>query len=445
MRRRSPLRFAILVCILLSSVGADADDLRLDRENMRNILNIVAKDIEKNYHDATLGGLDWKALTEEARKKIEDAKSVSAMVTAIFSLVDKLHDSHTVFLAPQRVARPRFGFEAKPFGDEIRIYSLNPKGAAAAAGLKIGDRIVQINGFSAERNSFDLMMLYYRVLHPVLRLQVVYARGDSPPQTVLLDAKVKQGTMVEDLTNDLNLWRLIAEADETTTYFTNAFDGGIAYMQVPTFSGGHLPMPHRFDSAKAVIIDLRGNLGGNTDVLAELTGHFEAQPGTMADIVTRKKTDSIKFKPQKPNFAAPMFILVDSESASAAEMFARHFQRGRRATIIGDRTSGRVNAAQFFPEHIGTDRIIPFGLEISVGRVVFPDGEQLEKRGVTPDVQCVPTAEQLSNGHDPCLAMALTLARKAAGLPEDLPDSTRKDLAALVASMNRERESGWKD
>ncbi len=265
----------------------------------------------------------------------------------------------------------------------------------------------------------------------MLRLQVVYSRGDSPPQTILLDAKVKKDTMVEDLTNDLNLWSLIAEADDTTTYFTNAFEGGIAYMQVPSFSGGHLPMPHRFDSAKSVIIDLRGNLGGNTDVLAELTGHFEAQPGTIADIVTRKKTESIKFKPQKPNFAVPMFILVDSESASAAEMFARHFQRARRATIIGDRTSGRVNAAQFFPEHIGTERIVPFGLEISVGRVVFPDGEQLEKRGVTPE--------------DPCLTMALTMARKAAGLPEALPDSTSKDLAALVASMSRERERGWKD
>ncbi len=159
MRTGSPLRFTILVCIVLSAAAAAADDLRLDRENMRNILNVVAKDIEKNYYDPTFGGLDWKALTEEARRKIDDAKSVSAMVTAIFSLVDKLHDSHTVFLAPQRVARPRFGFEAKPFGEEVRIYSLNPKGAAAAAGLKIGDRIIQINGFSAERNSFDLMML----------------------------------------------------------------------------------------------------------------------------------------------------------------------------------------------------------------------------------------------------------------------------------------------
>ncbi len=79
MRRMSPLRLAIIGCVLLSAVVAAADDLRLDRENMRNILNVVAKDIEKNYYDATFGGLDWKTLTEEARKKIDDAKSVSAM------------------------------------------------------------------------------------------------------------------------------------------------------------------------------------------------------------------------------------------------------------------------------------------------------------------------------------------------------------------------------
>src|SRR4051812_13437388 len=111
----------IFLALAMPSQSFAGDDLRLDRENMRNILNVVSKDVEKNYYDATLHGLDWKSLTAEARKKIDEATSVSAMVTAIFSLVDKLKDSHTLFNPPGRVNRPLFGFVGKPIGQDIFI------------------------------------------------------------------------------------------------------------------------------------------------------------------------------------------------------------------------------------------------------------------------------------------------------------------------------------
>jgi len=63
------------------------------------------------------------------------------------------------------------------------------------------------------------------------------------------------------------------------------------------------------------------------------------------------------------------------------------------------------------------------GLEISVARVVFPGSEELENRGVTPDIKCLPTGDQLRQKQDMCRSLAYVLARKALALPEE-PDKT---------------------
>lgn len=60
--------------------------------------------------------------------------------------------------------------------------------------------------------------------------------------------------------------------------------------------------------------------------------------------------------------------------------------------------------------------MIYFATEITVGRFVFPGGKELEKTGVTPDQACLPSGEALRKGEDPCFDLALSLARKAAGL-----------------------------
>ena len=336
-------RACFFLFLLISTALSAQDNLvsGLDRERMRSMLKVVAGDIEKNYYDPALHGLDWKALTAQAEQRINQAKTPSEMITAIFLLVDKLKDSHTFFLPPSRVNRPLFGLNAKMFGDEARIYDLKPKGAAAAAGLQMGDRILEINGYRPQRKDFDNAMLYYRILHPLPKWKITYARGASPPQTVVVEAKIKTGTRALDLTSEENIERYLTENfGESEKYFSSMLEDDIGYLQVPSFSGetvllGNLQKP------KAVILDLRGNPGGSTDALAEFAGHFEPQPVTMADMVGRKKREPIKVKSRGPNYSVPLVILVDSRSSSAAEIFARHFQRTGRATVVGDRSSGK--------------------------------------------------------------------------------------------------------
>jgi C-terminal processing protease CtpA/Prc len=197
------------------------------------------------------------------------------------------------------------------------------------------------------------------------------------------------------------------------------FEGNIGYLKLRTF----MVSPRNVDSmvskvknSRAVIIDLRGNGGGAIETLTSLAGSFTDQSYEMAKQVGRDKTEAIKVKAETPRIIAPVFVMVDSESASASEMFARDLQVRKRAVVIGDNSSGRVNLGQIFPEKVGASVMVAFGTEIAVAKVLMEDGEELENHGVKPDEFCIPTAQDLQQEKDPCLDRALELAGKATAL-----------------------------
>jgi len=94
-----------------------------------------------------------------------------------------------------------------------------------------------------------------------------------------------------------------------------------------------------FKDSKAVVLDLRGNGGGDQQTMVDLMGQFAGETFDMAQSISRKKSESIRVKPLSPHLTCPLFILVDSASASASDMFARSMQIHKRGVVIGDRTS----------------------------------------------------------------------------------------------------------
>lgn len=417
-------RLFVFFGLALTTVASlSAQSIGFERARAKLMLKQVSDEIEDKFYDPNLQGLEWKELTAQAEQRIEKTDSIGDMLTAIFVLVDHLKDSHTIFIPPGRAARTLYGFEAKAFGDEIRIYEIEEDGAAASAGLQLGDRILAINGYATDRDNIDLMMLYFRVLRPVARMEISYSRGNERPRTILVEAEIKQGKRQMDLASGQDVYQLIREleSDRETFHYRNYGDG-IAYLQLPYFTPNKRFVKNlvkEIDSAKAIVVDLRGNPGGAVTGLEYLCGFFEAEPAVIAEMAGRKKNEPIRSKPQSPKLAVPLFILVDSQSASAAEVFARHFQRTGRGVVIGDHSSGRVTVSQFRRFEVGMEIVAFYGVSVAVARLVFPDGEELEKRGVTPDHLCLPTAEDLREERDPCRGKALALARASLGLPEE--------------------------
>ncbi len=413
------IRLYLLILCLSFVPACLAADLNFERGRAGIMLDVISSDIEKNYFDPAIGGLNWKNEVAQTRQKINTAQSTSEIYTAMFALVNKINNSHTTFLPPGRSTQVAFGFNAKAVGDKIYIYEIKKKGPAEAAGLKAGDQIIGVNGFTAARDSYDLMMLYFRALRPVSALELVYARGNGAPQKLLLQGKVKQNPIVTDLTQDFNIWTLLREIEsEEEVKFHYKMIDDIGYLQIPAFiyseDSFFAGLLKKMNGAKAIVLDFRGNPGGAIRGLEELGGYFEPQPVVVADMVGRKKTEQIKIKPRNPNFPVPLVILVDSQSFSCSELFARHFQREGRAVVIGDHTAGYATAANFFSHKVGTDTIVPYGIQIATARVVFPGNEDLEKKGVTPDQSCLPTGDDMANDKDPCKDRAVALAHELA-------------------------------
>jgi len=390
-----------------------ADD-KYERGRMEDIMDVVAKDIQKKFYDPKLRGADWKAITEKARQRIRQSDHIGEMLAAIASVPYQLYDSHTYFIPPGRSAKVDYGFEAEPFAKDVLVYKLKKNGPAIKAGLQLGDKIVAIDGFAAKRENFFEMERYFEFLNPATELTLEVQRNDVPSRTIKIPAKIEQRGPGYFM--DYNAIRQMIDAEEPIYKHQN-YEGNVGYLKLRAFllSPNDVgSMVRRVKDSSAVIIDLRGNGGGAEQTLTALAGSFSDQPYEMAKQVGRDKTESLNVKPRPPRIAAPLYIMLDDESASASEMFARDMQIRKKAVVIGDNSSGRVNRAQIFWEKVGAQDMVGFGVEIAVSKVVMADGEELEGHGVKPDQFCIPTAKDLHDEKDTCLDRALELARAAA-------------------------------
>ncbi len=394
----------------------EADD-KFERGRMEDVMDVVARDVQKNFYDPSLKGADWTTITERARQRIRQADHLGDMLGAIASVPYQLNDSHTYFIPPGRSARVDYGFEAKPFGKDILVYKVNKDGLAIKADLRLGDRLVAMGGFAAKRENFFEMTRYFEFLNPVNELTLEVIRGNEAPRTIKIPARIEQRG--KGYLMDYNEIRRMIDAAEPI-YKHGNYPGNVGYLKLRAFmlsTGDVDSMVNKVKSSNAVIIDLRGNGGGARDTLSSLAGHFTDQPYEMANQVGRDKTEALRVKTQRPQITVPVFVIIDSESASAAEMFARDLQIRKKATVLGDTSSGRVNMAKIFWENIGAYDRVGFGIEIAVSRVLMENGDELENHGVTPDEFCIPTAQDLHEEKDPCLDRVLEMARTAASHP----------------------------
>src|SRR3981081_3230709 len=173
------LRRVLFVVLLFSCATSYCASNKAERRRMEQILNLVSKDVRNNFYDPTLKGLDWSALTDQARQRIRSADELGEMNGAISALLYKLQDSHTVFIPQKRKFKAVYGFEAQPFANNIFVYQLDKTGPAAKAGLQLGDQIVGVNHLNAVRETFFSMMRYLTILDPRVELDVEVAEQGS--------------------------------------------------------------------------------------------------------------------------------------------------------------------------------------------------------------------------------------------------------------------------
>ena len=137
---------------------------------------------------------------------------------------------------------------------------------------------------------------------------------------------------------------------------------------------------------QSLILDLRGNPGGLLTTAIELSDRF-LPSGTIVSTRGRTQADnSQETATYAHTWKVPLVVLVDHDSASAAEIFAAAIQENRRGVIVGETSYGKGTVQTLFPLES-----VSGALRLTTAKFYSPDGREMAGVGVTPDVKVTGT------------------------------------------------------
>ncbi|MFN2612914.1 MAG: S41 family peptidase [Solirubrobacterales bacterium] len=275
----------------------------------------------------------------------------------------------------------------------LRVVRVIPHAPAERAGIQRGDVIVSAAG------------------HPLAGLSAdagaALIKGE-PGTPVDLKIDPEGGGKIEALTVNRARVRLPA-AHGTLRHVDGQPVGYVRYLTFSSGAHGELEKAiHGLDDrgAKGFVLDLRGNGGGllNEAVLSASLFLDSGQlvVSTKSRVQGSRKYDAVGH----PLPAKPLVVLIDHETASAAEILTAALADHGIATVVGTRSYGKGVFQDVLPLDSGG------ALDLTVGRYFTPDGTSLAGKGIQPDVRA---KDDLHTQPDEGLAQALAVLGKSIG------------------------------
>jgi len=380
------------------------------------MLDEVAKDVRKHYYDPKFHGVDWDSKVAEAKNKIKKETSLNMALADIAAALASLDDSHTFFLPPPRPYRHDYGFQMEMIGNQCYVSRVRPGSDAEAQGVKPGDEVLAIEGYVPDRQNLWKIDYRFKLLRPQPDLQVTLRDPAGRQRQVVVKAKIVNLKRLIDLaggSGDTDFWGLVREEEDQQHRMrvrSNSLGDELLVAKLPAFFFDQQEVDSLIDKARkhqALILDLRGNPGGAVETLKYLLGGIFEDEVKIGNRAGRKELKPEIAKSRgRSAFTGKIIVLVDSESASASELFARIVQLEKRGIVIGDRSAGSVMEAKRYSYQAGMGIVVFYGASITEADFIMTDGKSLEHTGVTPDEVVVPSATDLASGRDPVLAYA---------------------------------------
>lgn len=413
------LRVLISALLLFAFIGSALSQSfsSHDRDRGITMLRTVRDDIKKNYYDPGFRGIDLEARVKLAEERIKQAKSNAEVLGVIAQVMLEFNDSHTVFLPPQRLARVEYGWQMQTFGENCYVIAVKPRSDAEAKGLKPGDLVRKVDGIAPSRANLWIYYYLYNALAPRPIVKVEVQSPGEEPRQLELAAKIQTGKKIFDLTDTIDLnafWREQEDEVRMNAHRFHDVNNDVAIWRMPSFDLSKEDVDEKVDKvkrSKTLILDLRRNGGGAVDTLLRLIGNLFDRDLTVGNMKLRKETKPLVAKTRgEGGYKGQLLVLVDSASASAAEILARVVQLEKRGTVLGDRTSGKVMRSRLYPHQMGVETVVFYGTSVTDADVIMSDGRSLEGVGVTPDEMLLPTAEDLRSQRDPVLSRVVSIA-----------------------------------
>jgi C-terminal processing protease CtpA/Prc len=386
---------------------------QLSQHDRRVILDKVLAALDKRFYKPEKLNDDWRAAVDSHRPLIEAASTPDGFEQAMSDLLAELHTSHLGFFhGSARRASSRAALSATyladetPFGKRWIFQDVHSGGAASNAGIKPGDILLNIDGREIAPPE-----------HPVFAMgkqtSLEIVGGDNQRRAVAVDVARPEGKKLHFV--------------EPTLVEARPIDDGVGYLKVAMFPGlVGVEVANEISRAvlglgriDSLIIDLRGNTGGGIGALRVMSlltpdripvGFALDRKRVTPDLDAEKKRFrrfhtipasknalwllALKFAPAmlaktpivleteglgRREFHGRVTLLVNRHTASAAEMIVAFARENKLATIVGEKTAGKLLSATSVKVGQG------FRLALPTGAYYTWNGLVLEGTPIQPD------------------------------------------------------------
>jgi carboxyl-terminal processing protease len=425
----------LALAVSTAAVGQDLSEAQR-KANLESFEQVWSTVRDKHW-DPKLGGIDWQAVHDQLRPKMEAARNMEAARDVLNDMVGRLHQTHFgIFsgevyhdLDASQDQDPENGkdsdFDDAHPGIDVRILDghaivteVEPGSPAAASGVKPGWELTRAGKTDidpmverVQKQMKDSSLLDLRLTRAVLarlsgragsRVHAEFLDGRDRKVSLELARTAPRGKIMRlgNLPSEpvWSEWRRIA--DMGYVRFNIFLDPeGLAKTMSEAIQGCR--------DCRGFIIDVRGNPGGIGGLAMGMAGWFTDKSGQQLGTQYMRGL-ALKYVifPRPEPFRGPLAVLMDGCSASTSEIFAGGLKDIGRARLFGTRT-----AAAALPSVIER---LPNGdgFQYAVANYISAGGKPLEGVGAIPDEEVRPTRRQLLEGKDPVLDAAIDWIRK---------------------------------
>lgn len=409
----------------------------LSLKDRLDIFEDVWETIHHKYYNASFNGVDWRAVRDRYRPLVEQAGTDADFYIVLKQMVGELRDAHTRFHTPeQRRERERlqavsaglsvFDVEGTPV-----VVEVEPDSDASRAGVELGMIVLAIDGKPvAERLAEARARVAGTSSDRAVRLRVYRMIIEGEPGTTVRLSLMRGDGSVLDVAL---IRRIVSDKAEVSS---RHLESGYGYIRLTLWKS-----PVRKDFKRAleylrdapgVIIDIRGNPGGEADEVVKIASFFFNDHVPFGKFSKRSgKAVYLRTNDDERVYKGPLAILINEGSGSGSELFAGVMQETGRAIIVGRRSCGCVLGISEFKKVKG-------GGELAVSEYGYlsPRENSFEGTGVVPDRTVELKISDLQARRDVALGEAerllktqpetrnristapLTLVRQAAAIPQ---------------------------
>jgi carboxyl-terminal processing protease len=313
---------------------------------------------------------------ELAERYVRPLDAAALDAPTIPRLLSQLDDRYTVYLKPEeyraflgRVSQTQIGVGLSLGRDShkgLRVIQSLVGSPAAAAGLAGGDAILAIDGVSTRGIDIE---------HALAHLQ-----GGVTGTRVELRVRTSS---TGDIRN-VRLERIRIQTHPVSWHDIGSGKGRVRVIRISTFAHGVARQVRTLATgAPAVILDLRGDPGGLLDEAVDTASIFIRQ-GRIVSWDGANVGYHLRMASHTALPPMPLAVLVDRQTASAAEIVAGAVRDHMRGAIVGTRTFGKGSLQSVEPLANGA------ALKLTIAEYRTPKGRDLHGRGVLPTIPATP-------------------------------------------------------